>query len=123
MDDGDLDSLANDMSSTNTPSNGLLNMSPQPIPVYGSPLNLRRASLATPQAASDAKPSVEAPSSSVQQFASLDAATDPPAFLSRGTTVHSGDEEAVIYTQSRMLQDPTGRMRKPLRAVTATDGS
>jgi len=30
---------------------------------------------------------------------------------SRGTTVNSGpDEEAVIYSQSRMLQDPTGRV-------------
>jgi hypothetical protein len=30
---------------------------------------------------------------------------------SRGTTVQSGpDEEAVIYSQSRMLQDPTGRV-------------
>lgn len=29
---------------------------------------------------------------------------------SRGTTVLSADEEAVIYSQSRMLQDPTGRV-------------
>jgi hypothetical protein len=30
---------------------------------------------------------------------------------SRATTVNSGqDEEAVIYSQSRMLQDPTGRV-------------
>lgn len=29
---------------------------------------------------------------------------------SRGTTVQSADEEAVIYSQSRMLQDPTGRV-------------
>jgi hypothetical protein len=33
------------------------------------------------------------------------------AVPSRGTTVNSGpDEEAVIYSQSRMLQDPTGRV-------------
>lgn len=29
---------------------------------------------------------------------------------SRGTTVLSADEEAIIYSQSRMLQDPTGRV-------------
>jgi hypothetical protein len=30
---------------------------------------------------------------------------------SRATTVNSGpEEEAVIYSQSRMLQDPTGRV-------------
>lgn len=35
---------------------------------------------------------------------------DTQQTASRGTTVHSADEEAVIYSQSRMLQDPTGRV-------------
>lgn len=34
---------------------------------------------------------------------------DGAPFMSRGTT-HSGDEEAVVYSQTRMLQDPTGRL-------------
>lgn len=34
---------------------------------------------------------------------------DGAPLMSRGTT-HSGDEEAVVYSQTRMLQDPTGRL-------------
>jgi hypothetical protein len=32
--------------------------------------------------------------------------------LSRGSTVNGQDEEAVVYSNTRMLQDPTGRLRK-----------
>ncbi|KAF2657079.1 hypothetical protein K491DRAFT_349338 [Lophiostoma macrostomum CBS 122681] len=36
---------------------------------------------------------------------------EAPRMMSRGTTVQSGpEEEAVVYSQARMLQDPTGRL-------------
>ena len=34
------------------------------------------------------------------------------ALISRGTTVSGHDEEAVVYSNTRMLQDPTGRLCK-----------
>lgn len=54
---------------------------------------------------------MEAAARSLQQFASGEATDKPPTIVSRGTTVQSNqDEEAVVYTQTRMLQDPTGRL-------------
>ena len=38
-------------------------------------------------------------------------AGDPGSnLLSRGTTVSGQDEEAVVYSNNRMLQDPRGRL-------------
>lgn len=58
----------------------------------------------------------EAAARSLQQFAAgpstEEHATLQPPFMSRGTTQSGQDEEAVVYTQTRMLQDPTGRLRK-----------
>ncbi|KAK5257619.1 hypothetical protein LTR16_000026 [Cryomyces antarcticus] len=60
---------------------------------------------------------VEAGASSIEHAASSaqpslkgvdDKATAAP--MSRGATTNGSDEEAVIYHQSRMLQDPTGRL-------------
>lgn len=40
-------------------------------------------------------------------------AADPGSnLLSRGTTVSGQDEEAIVYSNNRMLQDPTGRLRE-----------
>lgn len=62
--------------------------------------------------AADERPSVEAAASSLQQLATGQATDEPPQLISRGSTVQSGqDEEAVVYSQTRMLQDPTGRLR------------
>lgn len=49
-----------------------------------------------------------------QQGSSLNLNTAPPSsnLLSRGSTVSGQDEEAVVYSNNRMLQDPTGRLRK-----------
>ena len=33
-----------------------------------------------------------------------------PTAMSRGTTLSGNDEEAVVYTAPRMLQDSTGRL-------------
>lgn len=47
----------------------------------------------------------------MQQLPTSYANGDHHHLPSRGTTVNSGpDEEAVVYSQSRMLQDPTGRV-------------
>jgi hypothetical protein len=37
--------------------------------------------------------------------------------LSRGSTVSSIDEEAIVYNSTRMLQDPTGRLRKSSKVL------
>lgn len=59
----------------------------------------------------DEQPSAEAAASSLQQLATGQPADEPLPIMSRGSTVQSGqDEEAVVYSQSRMLQDPTGRL-------------
>lgn len=34
------------------------------------------------------------------------------AMESKGSTVDGNEEEAVVYSNTRMLQDPTGRLRK-----------
>ena len=56
---------------------------------------------------------MEVVATSLQDFTTGQISEDNPSLMSRGTTVQSGqDEEAVVYTQSRMLQDPTGRLRR-----------
>jgi hypothetical protein len=52
--------------------------------------------------------SVESAARSLQQFSQRADDSGAP-LMSRGST-HSGDEEAVVYSQTRMLQDPTGRL-------------
>lgn len=42
--------------------------------------------------------------------ATLNQVDESSQLLSRGTTVSGQDEEAVVYSNSRMLQDPTGRL-------------
>jgi hypothetical protein len=43
---------------------------------------------------------------------SLNPVDQSSQLLSRGSTVSGQDEEAVVYSNTRMLQDPTGRLRK-----------
>ena len=64
----------------------------------------------TPFKSPRARPSVETVNTFQQLPANMTSGEPLPA-RSRGTTVGSGpDEEAIIYSQSRMLQDPTGRV-------------
>lgn len=59
-----------------------------------------------------ARPTIEGHSGNAAQLpiSQVNGESSRPG-ASRGTTVHSGpEEEAVIYSQSRMLQDPTGRV-------------
>lgn len=110
-----------DNSTSNTPSNG--NHHPSPL----APAR-RRSSVAnkpsakvqdarqhplkqeTPFKSPGARPSVETVGA-FQQLPASNAGGEPLPARSRGTTVGSGpDEEAIIYSQSRMLQDPTGRV-------------
>ncbi|KAH7135659.1 fungal-specific transcription factor domain-containing protein [Dendryphion nanum] len=114
---------ANDFSNQNTPSNNDF-QSPYPLHAQGSPLAQHHTTSGPSQqhtVTSDVKEELpiqpsfegstaEAAARSLQQF-STGVAEEPTRLLSRGTTVQSGqDEEAVIYTQTRMLQDPTGRL-------------
>lgn len=65
----------------------------------------------TPFKSPAARPSVEITGIAFQPLPTSNANGDHLPPRSRGTTVGSGpDEEAVIYSQSRMLQDPTGRV-------------
>ena len=65
----------------------------------------------TPFKSPGPRPTIEAGSGPLLQLPVSQAGGFPQSIPSRGTTVHSGpDEEAVIYSQSRMLQDPTGRV-------------
>lgn len=76
---------------------------PTPNPVSSKPEEPARKP-------SDERPTIEA-ASSLQQLSSGQTNDEPPSLVSRGSTILSGqDEEAVVYTQSRMLQDPTGRL-------------
>lgn len=54
--------------------------------------------------------SMEAAARSLQQFAASVEEHPNAQFMSRGTTNSGQDEEAVVYSQTRMLQDPTGRL-------------
>ncbi|KAF2845843.1 hypothetical protein T440DRAFT_472321 [Plenodomus tracheiphilus IPT5] len=56
------------------------------------------------------RPTIEATSNTAQPLSINHGNGDAQGIPSRGTTVLSADEEAVIYSQSRMLQDPTGRV-------------
>ncbi|KAF2824731.1 hypothetical protein CC86DRAFT_46218 [Ophiobolus disseminans] len=119
IDGGGSDSPFND-STSNTPSNGQTQPSPlsprrrrssanQRPPVDRSnPLGVKQE---TPSKLVAPRPTIELASGVTQLPASQANGDQMHALRSRGTTVNSGaDEEAVIYSQSRMLQDPTGRV-------------
>ncbi|KAF2264920.1 hypothetical protein CC78DRAFT_579876 [Lojkania enalia] len=122
--EGDHDSQApNDQSAGNTPSNDrpnqFLDSHPgpsvanhsahfNPTPVNPSLRDVKHEeNHFQPQ---DEQPTVEGAAASLQQFAAELPAEDQPPLMSRGTTASAPDEEAVVYTQTRMLQDPTGRL-------------
>lgn len=112
-------------STYNTPTNGYSHPSPLTPPRRPSPAP-RQAGLGVQDAHPlPPSPGHEPPFKSVEPTSTVEFVGGPilqlpvshgnisqqPATLSRGTTVNSGpDEEAVVYTQSRMLQDPTGRV-------------
>ncbi|KAH7382254.1 fungal-specific transcription factor domain-containing protein [Pyrenochaeta sp. MPI-SDFR-AT-0127] len=110
--------FVNDNSTTNTPSNG--HNQPSPLSPHtrrssaGQRPNLATHPLSvkqeTPFKSPGPRPTIELTGSSLQNSTSHTNGELRP-IVSRGTTVNSGpDEEAVIYSQSRMLQDPTGRV-------------
>lgn len=120
-DDDEIDSpLINDLSTSNTPSNGQTHPSPlsprqrrssanQRLPAgHLNPLGVKQE---TPFKSPAPRPTIELPGSAAQLPTSHANGDQRHAIPSRATTVNSGpDEEAVIYSQSRMLQDPTGRV-------------
>ncbi|KAH5557364.1 hypothetical protein HBI25_134350 [Parastagonospora nodorum] len=121
IDGSDLDSpLANDQSTSNTPSNNDQSH-PSPLPARGrrssaiqhpssGHLNAPGVKLETPFKSPGARPTIELSSGAVPPSNHVNG-DQRHVVPSRATTVNSGpDEEAVIYSQSRMLQDPTGRV-------------
>ncbi|ORY02290.1 fungal-specific transcription factor domain-domain-containing protein [Clohesyomyces aquaticus] len=127
LDEGDVDTPgANDLSASNTPSNGVPAHSPLPRLIQASSFTQPHSNFSALESRSnlvnvkheenalqapDERPTVEAAARSLQQFATGQSLEEQPSLMSRGSTVQSGqDEEAVVYTQSRMLQDPTGRL-------------
>jgi hypothetical protein len=121
IDESDLDSpLFNDQSTSDTPSNGQSHPSPLSPRRRRSSAHQRPASghlkapgvkLETPYKSPTARPTIELPGGAVQLPTSHLNGDQRHAVPSRATTVNSGpEEEAVIYSQSRMLQDPTGRV-------------
>ncbi|CAO2653218.1 Nn.00g026290.m01.CDS01 [Neocucurbitaria sp. VM-36] len=119
IEDGESPSpAANDNSTSNTPSNGYNHSSPKsphkrrPSANQQSHLATRPLSVKqeTPFKSPGPRPTIELTGSSIQLPTSQLHADSRP-LASRGTTILSGpEEEAVIYSQSRMLQDPTGRV-------------
>ncbi|KAF2680296.1 hypothetical protein K458DRAFT_345312 [Lentithecium fluviatile CBS 122367] len=114
----------NDKSTSGTPTNGQQHHSPPVLPSHASPARQRpcyngQEPTSNPLSIKHEEPSLKAPderptieaASSLQQLATGQPIDGPPSLVSRGSTVLSGqDEEAVVYTQTRMLQDPTGRL-------------
>ena len=107
-------------STSNTPSNGHHHHHPSSLSPHrrrssaNQLPNFATRSLSvkeeTPLKSPGPRPTIELANSSIQLPASHVNGESLP-LVSRGTTVNSGpDEEAVIYSQSRMLQDPTGRV-------------
>jgi hypothetical protein len=109
----------NDHSTSHTPSNGQAHpssLSPRrhsstaQRPPEGN-LNSLGVKLETPLKSPAARPSIELTGGAVQLPISNTNGEHRHVGQSRATTANSGpDEEAVIYSQSRMLQDPTGRV-------------
>ncbi|KAL5372530.1 hypothetical protein DPSP01_013424 [Paraphaeosphaeria sporulosa] len=121
-------SVVNDNSSANTPTNRLHTTSLSPIahslphvspsiprsgPVASEPRSAPSSAIKREDNANkvpDERPSVEVAATSLP-LASGPPSDEPPPLISRGSTIQSGqDEEAVVYSQTRMLQDPTGRL-------------
>lgn len=110
--------FVNENSTSNTPSNGYNQPSPlsshrrkssagQQPSLTTRPLGVKQE---TPFKSPGPRPTIELPGNSIQ-LSTTHTNGDLRPIASRGTTVNSGpDEEAVIYSQSRMLQDPTGRV-------------
>jgi hypothetical protein len=107
-------SLMNDVSASNTPSNGQTHPSPLssqrrrssanqcPPSGHSKSLNVKQE---TPFKSPVPRPTIELPGIALQLPASHTNGDLRHVIPSRATTVNSGpDEEAVIYSQSRMLQ-------------------
>ncbi|KAF2125811.1 hypothetical protein P153DRAFT_369810 [Dothidotthia symphoricarpi CBS 119687] len=124
IEDGGSDSpFVNGDSSYNTPSNGYSHASPL-TPRRQSPIQqhttlgtqgihpIPASPGETPYKPSEPRSTVEFVGGPILQLPTSHVNVGQhPRGPSRGSTVQSGpDEEAVIYTQSRMLQDPTGRV-------------
>ncbi|KAF2194939.1 hypothetical protein K469DRAFT_698498 [Zopfia rhizophila CBS 207.26] len=127
LDDGEGDHehlVATDHSASNTPTNGQPAQSPAIQRSQVSSLTPQRSGFTAPESrsnpvnvkheensfqSSSAQPTAEAAARSLQQFAGQ-LIVEQPTLMSRATTQSGQDEEAVVYTQSRMLQDPTGRL-------------
>ncbi|CAI6333834.1 unnamed protein product [Periconia digitata] len=109
--DGDLDSPSvkdTSNSVSNTPSNGHQTTSPLDYLHDASPIS-RRAGQSTQESKSN--PLTVNSEDGVPKAADIRTLDDLQPLASRDSTVASGqEEEAVVYTQSRMLQDPTGRL-------------
>jgi len=117
-----------DGSTADTPFDGHISHSPHSHRAPVSPLQQNRGSVTAPDVNvhSEAmglkhedprKPvdegnTMEAAARSLQQFAAGPPIEEQPTLISRGSSQSGQDEEAVVYTQTRMLQDPTGRLRK-----------
>lgn len=116
IEDGESDSPQhNDHSTSNTPSNGQAHLSPlsprrrrssthQRPPVGRTGLSKQEI----PFKSSVPRPSIELPGSAIH-LPTSHGNGDHHGAPSRATTANT-DEEAVVYSQSRMLQDPTGRV-------------
>ncbi|KAF1958367.1 hypothetical protein CC80DRAFT_490961 [Byssothecium circinans] len=124
--DGDQSLSGNDNSDANTPTNGRFANSPFDHHHNGSPARQRPPhSVQEPRSApvhlkseepslkaQNEQPSLVSAASSLQQLAGGQALDDLQPLTSRASTagLSGQDEEAVVYSQSRMLQDPTGRL-------------
>jgi hypothetical protein len=120
LDDGEAESPSvNDHSTSDTPSNGQIHPSPltprrrsstsQRLPA--AHLNSLAVKQETPFKSPAARPTIELTGGPVQLPTSNANEEQRHVNPSRATTANSGpEEEAVIYSQSRMLQDPTGRV-------------
>jgi hypothetical protein len=121
IDEDELDSPSiNGHSTSDTPSNGQNHASPlSPRRRRSSAaqhqsanhLNPVGVKLETPFKSPVARPTIELSGGAVQLPNNHVNGDQRHVVPSRATTVNSGpEEEAVIYSQSRMLQDPTGRV-------------
>ncbi|KAF1843000.1 uncharacterized protein K460DRAFT_367924 [Cucurbitaria berberidis CBS 394.84] len=105
-------------STSDSPSNGYNHHHPSPPSLHRQKPSIHQQPYVAARALSvkqetplpGLRPTIELAGSFIQAPTSDGNAESRP-LASRGTTVHSGpEEEAVIYSQSRMLQDPTGRV-------------
>ncbi|KAI8936720.1 hypothetical protein NX059_007108 [Plenodomus lindquistii] len=107
--------LVFDNSTSDTPENTFTHASPvspnrRPSAHTRPEVKACQPSLKTENSHKRPRPTIEGAGSTVQPVPTSQASRDAQDINSRGTTVLSADEEAVVYSQSRMLQDPTGRV-------------